>query len=63
MIEKLFIGNFKSLVHATLFLGKFNCLVGMNGAGKSTILQALDLLAQLMHGNVDQWLKARGWVS
>lgn len=63
MIEAVTIQNFKSLGNVTLRLGKFNCLVGMNGAGKSTVLQALDLLAQLMHGNVDQWLAARGWVS
>ena len=63
MIEAVTIQNFKSLENVELLLGKFNCLVGMNGAGKSTILQALDLLAQLMHGNVDQWLAARGWES
>lgn len=63
MIEVVAIQNFKSLEDVELLLGKFNCLVGMNGAGKSTILQALDLLAQLMHGNVDQWLAARGWES
>lgn len=63
MIHTVIIKNFKSLENVTFRLGKFNCLVGMNGAGKSTVLQALDLLAQLMHGNVDQWLKARGWVS
>ncbi len=63
MIEAVTIQNFKSLEDVELLLSKFNCLVGMNGAGKSTILQALDLLAQLMHGNVDQWLAARGWES
>ena len=54
MIHTVIIKNFKSLENVTFRLGKFNCLVGMNGAGKSTVLQALDLLAQLMHGNVDQ---------
>ena len=63
MIHTVIIKNFKSLENVTFRLGKFNCLVGMNGAGKSTVLQALDLLAQLMHGNVDQWLKTRGWES
>ena len=63
MIEAVIIGNFKSLERIELQFGKFNCLVGMNGAGKSTILQALDLLTQLMHGTVDQWLEARGWAS
>ena len=47
MIEAVIIGNFKSLERIELQFGKFNCLVGMNGAGKSTILQTLDLLAQL----------------
>lgn len=64
MIESVAIGNFKSLNVEVLKLSKFNCLVGMNGAGKSTILQALDLLSQLMCGNnMDQWLKGRGWTS
>lgn len=63
MIQVVIIENFKSLEKIVLLLDKFNCLVGMNGAGKSTILQAFDLLAQLMHGTVDQWLAARGWES
>ena len=33
----------------------------MNGAGKSTVLQALDLLSQLMRGDVQGWLDRRGW--
>lgn len=62
MIESVYIQNFKSLSAFGPFrLGKFNCLVGMNGAGKSTILQALDFVAQLMHGRVDEWLNVRGW--
>ena len=60
MIQMVIIANFKSLENIPLLLDKFNCRVGMNGAGKSTVLQALDLLAQLMHGNVDQRLKTRG---
>ncbi|WP_410498662.1 AAA family ATPase [Chitinibacter sp. S2-10] len=35
MIEKITIRNFKSLADMTIKLDKFNCLVGMNGAGKS----------------------------
>lgn len=63
MIEEIEIRNFKSLETVRLELGKFNCLVGMNGAGKSTILQAMDLLSQLMHGYLYLWLDARGWES
>ena len=61
MIESIRIVNFKSLAAITLRLKRFNCLVGMNGAGKSTVLQALDFLSQLMRGDVQGWLDQRGW--
>jgi len=35
----------------------------MNGAGKSTVLQALDFLSQLMRGDVQGWLDRRGWTA
>lgn len=63
MIESIYVKNFKSLNAVELKLEKFNCLIGMNGAGKSTILQALDFLSQLMIGQVQDWLDARGWKS
>lgn len=61
MIEGIRIVNFKSLGDVSVRLGKFNCLIGMNGAGKSTVLQALDFLSQLMRGDVSGWLDQRGW--
>lgn len=61
MINSVRVANFKSLAEVTLRLGHFNCLVGMNGAGKSTVLQALDFLSQLMRGDVQGWLDRRGW--
>ena len=61
MINSVRVVNFKSLAEVTLRLGHFNCLVGMNGAGKSTVLQALDFLSQLMRGDVQVWLERRGW--
>ena len=61
MITSIKIDNFKSLVDFELSLSKFNCLVGLNGAGKSTVLQALDFLSQLMIGDIEQWLKLRQW--
>ena len=61
MIESVRIVNFKSLGAVTLRLGRFNCLVGMNGAGKSSVLQAFDFLSQLMLGDIDGWLQHRGW--
>lgn len=62
MIEKIQIKNFKSFGHeVSLPFAKFNCLIGMNGSGKSTALQALDFISQLMNGRVEDWLESRGW--
>ena len=61
MIEYCRIGNFKSLVDFEIDLPKFTVLIGLNGAGKTTILQAFDFLSQLMNGRVDEWLTSRGW--
>lgn len=61
MIESVHIENFKSLANVTLHMGHFTALIGMNGAGKSTVLQALDFISHLMTGDVEAWLKTRGW--
>jgi predicted ATPase len=44
-----------------LEFSKFTCLIGLNSAGKSTILQAIDFISQQMNGNISQWLKDRNW--
>jgi predicted ATPase len=61
MIKTIRIRNFKSLGDVELQLAKFTCLIGMNGAGKSSVLQAVDFISQLMIGRVEEWLDARGW--
>jgi len=63
MIKSIRVVNFKSLAAVTIPLGHFNCLVGMNGAGKSTVLQAFDFLSQLMRGDMQGWLDRRGWTA
>jgi predicted ATP-dependent endonuclease of OLD family len=60
-IRALQINNFKSLVDFRLEFADFTCLIGLNGAGKSTVLQALDFVAQLMRGRLDDWLLGRDW--
>ena len=37
--------NFKSLVDFRLALADFTCLIGLNGSGKSTVLQFIDFVA------------------
>ena len=63
MIElyKCSINNFKSLDNFKIYFSKFTCLVGLNGAGKSTILQAIDFISQQMGGDISGWLKERNW--
>lgn len=46
MIEKIRIQNFKSLENVTLECANLNVLTGLNGMGKSSIIQALLLLRQ-----------------
>lgn len=62
MITGISVRGFKSLSHFKLAgLTGFSCLVGLNGAGKSSVLQFLDFAAHLMRGDVGPWLMKRGW--
>lgn len=61
MIEFVRVRNFKSLGEVSMRLKKFNCMIGMNGAGKSSVLQAFDFISQLMRGDIGGWLEQRGW--
>ncbi|WP_175898261.1 AAA family ATPase [Burkholderia cepacia] len=64
MIVSLTVRNFKSIVDLNLkFSEHFNCLVGLNGAGKTSVLQAIDFASHMMGGDIDSWLKVRGWAS
>lgn len=49
MLKRLNIKNFKALKEADLTLGKLNLLAGINGMGKSSLVQALLLLKQSGH--------------
>jgi predicted ATPase len=60
-IKFIKVDNFKSLVNFELLLAKFSCLVGLNGSGKSTILQFFDFLSQQFRGDLSGWLKKRQW--
>src|SRR5207253_2105459 len=37
--------------------------IGLNGSGKSTVLQFIDFLAQQVRGGLQDWLDERGWKS
>jgi len=60
-IKKLTLNNFKSLVDTEIDLSKNTFLIGLNGSGKTTILQAIDFLSAIAGGDVESWLESRGW--
>jgi predicted ATPase len=62
-IKSIKVDNFKSLVNFELPLSKFNCLVGLNSSGKSTVLQFFDFLSQQVRGDISGWLRKRQWES
>ena len=53
MIRKLKIQGFKSIYSESILLGRSNCFIGANGAGKSNILEALGVLGAAANGVVD----------
>ncbi|TGY33965.1 ATP-dependent nuclease [Stenotrophomonas maltophilia] len=52
-ISTLRIENYRAFEDETIDFGQFTCLVGMNGAGKSTVLNALNTLFQEKGGATD----------
>ncbi|HKI33481.1 MAG TPA: AAA family ATPase [Gemmataceae bacterium] len=60
-IQSITASYFKSLIDFKLDLAKFTCLIGLNGAGKSTVLQFIDFLARQVRGDLRGWLEERHW--
>jgi len=60
-ISSIKVENFKSLVDFEIELPKFSCIIGLNGAGKSTVLQFVDFVKQLACGCINDWLADRKW--
>lgn len=62
MIVELGALSFKSMIKFEVEnLEGFTCFVGLNGAGKSSILQLLDFTSHLARGDVVRWLADRRW--
>jgi predicted ATPase len=62
MLKKLTIRNFKSLDGVTLKFDTINLFVGPNSSGKSTLLQAIEMLPALLRPSITDYLKnEKGW--
>lgn len=65
-ITRFYIDKFKSLHDFDIPFSSsqenvFLCLIGKNGAGKSTVLQAIDFVGEIFRGEISLWLKGRNW--
>lgn len=59
-VKKIAVKNFKSLSNFEISdLTDFICLIGVNGSGKTTVLQLLGFIKALMNGNVKDWLASQ----
>lgn len=63
-ITRFAIKNFRCLLDIDVGLfsqSPLTFLIGLNGSGKTTFLQAFDFAGALMRGNIEEWLKTRNW--
>lgn len=53
MIRTIHVDGFKSIKSQDIPLGRLNCFIGANGAGKSNVLEAIGVLGAAAKGTVD----------
>jgi predicted ATPase len=63
MIKSIYIDNFKALNDFSIDLQPLTVLIGANGSGKSTILQAIDLVCNFAGMDIHSYLKERQWAA
>src|SRR5665648_128370 len=61
LIQSLYIDNFKALNDFTIKMQQITVLIGTNGSGKTSILQALDLIINFAQMDIDAYLEKRNW--
>jgi predicted ATPase len=61
MLKRLVVNHFKSLDDFSIDFEPLTVLIGQNGSGKTTVLQALDLLGAFLRGDVNHYLERLGW--
>ncbi|MCP4351787.1 MAG: AAA family ATPase [Desulfobacterales bacterium] len=61
MIKSLYIDNFKALNNFTIKLKPLTVLIGGNACGKSSVLQAINLILNLVQTDLEKYIKNRNW--
>lgn len=59
-IQRLAVRNYKSLARCDIELSNLTFLVGINGAGKSNLIEALTLIPDALRGTLEEALRERG---
>ncbi|HUT34395.1 MAG TPA: AAA family ATPase [Planctomycetota bacterium] len=62
MIKSLRVQNFKNLANVSTEFGPVNVIIGPNGCGKSSLLQAIDFLRALFYPSIEDYLREKEWV-
>ncbi len=61
MIKWLQVENFKNLQNIEAEFGRLNVIIGPNGCGKSSLLQAIDFLRAFFFPSIEDYLTERGF--
>ncbi|QTA79654.1 AAA ATPase-like domain-containing protein [Desulfonema limicola] len=61
MIKQLYIDNFKALNNFTIKLKPLTVLIGENASGKTSVIQAINLMLNLVKIDLDNYIKSRNW--
>ncbi len=61
MLKKLSIYNFKAIEKIDIEFTPFTVLIGGNGCGKSTVLQAIDFMRSTAFRDIPEYLDERDW--
>lgn len=59
-VKKVRIRGFRSIREQTVHLGRVNVLLGSNGAGKSNLFSAFELLSEILKGNLGTYSAQQG---
>lgn len=62
-LDNIEVGGFKSIREMSLDLRSLNILIGANGSGKSNFISIFEMLDQLVHRNLQTYIRSRGGAS